>query len=540
MVFSIIAWASTSFQMWWVTIEFDRRTQTNNVRAAYIKVAATSGERLHDMLLRIVMTAPLSFFSSTSSGSILNKFSQDIQLIDTDLPAAAMSLGTQVFKLITQIGLLLSVQRWMLLSIPTALAIVYVIQRVYLHTSRQLRYLELESRSDLFSSFLQTVEGLTTIRAFGWKENMEDKNINFLESSQRAMYILLCLQRWLNLVLDLMVAGIAISTVYLAITFRGKTNGASVGVALNIIIVTTTTLLRLVESWTQLEISFGAIARLKSMKESTPSELREGDLIPDEGWPSKGSLDFRQVTATYDGSRLALNQVSFKVTKGQKVAICGRTGSGKSTLMLSLLGMVDYSGSIYLDGIDLGQVCRKNLRERCFINIAQEAFLMPENTLRFNLDPSHMASDEAICQALEKVGLWQSIRDNTSEQSIACILNRTILSLPVFSAGQTQLLSLARAIIKRDSLVKSDERLKPVLLLDEATSSLDPATETIIHDMIDTEFVHNGHTALLITHRPDILAGRMQSGRDVFVFMKDGSVEAIQGAEEFFVQVEAA
>ena len=103
------------------------------------------------------------------------------------------------------------------------------------------------------------VEGVATIRAFGWERQIENANINYLDKSQQPSYILFCLQRWLNIVLDLMIAAIATGLITLAVVMKGTTTSGQIGMALNIVLVVNTTLLSLVESWTNLEISLGAM-----------------------------------------------------------------------------------------------------------------------------------------------------------------------------------------------------------------------------------------------------------------------------------------
>jgi ATP-binding cassette subfamily C (CFTR/MRP) protein 1 len=285
LLLAFIAWAATSYQAW----------------ITQIGIAARSGKRLHQLLLSIIVNAPLNFYSATDIGVIVNRFSQDIELVDKDLPNAAQSLIAQVCKLLVQLCLLLAVQRLLLLSLPICFGIVYLTQLVYLRTSRQLRLLDIELRSAVVTSFLETIEGITTLRAFGWQKKMEARMIQNLDISQKATFILSCVQRWLNLVLNLMVMVIATSIIALGIWFRSshEASGASIGVAMNVIIVTNTTLISLVESWTKLEISLGAIARLKHMKETTPSEIQAGEVIPELQWPSEGVIELDGVTASY-------------------------------------------------------------------------------------------------------------------------------------------------------------------------------------------------------------------------------------------------
>ncbi len=143
------------------------------------------------------------------------------------------------------------------------------------------------------------VQGISTIRAFGWQKEAAEDNIRCLDASQRPFYLLLCLQRWLNVVLDGLVATVAIAIIWLAVALESVT-GAQIGVALNVILVANTTLLSLVGAWTNLEISLGAVARLREAEKDTPREdLPQETTEPDASWPSAGEVKFVDVTAAY-------------------------------------------------------------------------------------------------------------------------------------------------------------------------------------------------------------------------------------------------
>ncbi|KAH7400242.1 P-loop containing nucleoside triphosphate hydrolase protein [Cadophora sp. MPI-SDFR-AT-0126] len=534
---AFIAWLATSFQAWMTVIV----------------IASQSGAVLHDRLLSAVIGAPLSYFSDNNIGVILNRFGQDIQLVDNQLPSALQSIFVQVFKLAMQAILLFSVQKVMLLTLPFCSAIVYVVQRVYLSTSRQLRFIELESRSAVYSSFLETVEGTATIRAFGWQHEYEQENCRCVDDSQKSFYILLCLQRWLNIVLDLMIAGVATCVIAVAVFLRGSTNGASVGVALNMILVANSTLLKFVENWTSLEISLGAISRLRSTINETPQEDKLWEtLVPPANWPSAGLIEVKDVTVSYNPNAIALKSISMKISAGQKLLICGRTGSGKSTILLTLLHLLDAQrGLIKVDGIDISHVPRSILRQQCFITIPQDPFIFIAASLRFNLDPSGALEDGIIIDALEKTRLWQHFAVHSSHRqephlsdgadAKADDLNPLELQLsyfPVLSAGQLQLLALARAILRtrfqgsysdEASLSASCSHPKRILLLDEATSSLDPETDSIMQDVIRREFTEQGHTVIAISHR---LSTSATGSPDSVAWIKEGRIEKMGRIEE--------
>jgi ABC-type multidrug transport system fused ATPase/permease subunit len=144
------------------------------------------------------------------------------------------------------------------------------------------------------------LEGISHIRAFGWQLQSVDQNISNLDVSQRAHYMMLSVQQWLTLVLDLLVAGLSVIVVSLAVIFRTTTTGGQIGIALLIIQTISGTLVRLLQAWTQLETSLGAVSRIKSLDETVLPEDKEDECLePGIEWPDKGTIEFHNVVASY-------------------------------------------------------------------------------------------------------------------------------------------------------------------------------------------------------------------------------------------------
>ncbi|KAK0733418.1 P-loop containing nucleoside triphosphate hydrolase protein [Lasiosphaeria miniovina] len=548
----IMAWVSTNGIMWF-------RVE---------RIAPISGLFLHKRLAETVLRAPLSYFSATDTGTILNHFSQDIQLVDKRLAMAVSTLGVQAFRLGMQASLIFAVQPIMGATLPLCAAIVYVVQKFYLRTTRQLRLLELESRSAVLTTLLDTSRGVETIRAFGWQRNMADEASHNLDLSRRPWYLLMCLHRWLNVVLDLLVAGLAISIVALSVALHDTTTaggggaGGKIGVTLTVILQANAALTGLIRSWTDLEVSLGAVARLRTVERDTPQDDRvvsdgaaEAEAVA-KAWPSAGHLEIENLSASYNDKAQAFRDVTLDVAPGQTVVVCGRTGSGKSSLLLSLLGLLEtQSGKVTVDGVDISRVPCATVRQRCFVTIAQDAFFLSQAALRFNLDSSGTLADGELVGILDKVGLWQhfasaetepqdSVTENAhasgdaarvpllaaqrqQHQKNSAVLDTPLASLPALSGGQAQLLALARGVAQSRSSSSSSSASKPIVLLDEATSSVDAATEAAMYDVVRDEFVGRGLTVLTVTHRLGAFAARIRPGRDVVVYMKDGRVENV-------------
>lgn len=124
------------------------------------------------------------------------------------------------FMVISQAGLIASGSYYMTISLPFLLIAIFLLQRFYLRTSRQLQILDLEAKRPLYSHFLETLDGVARLRAFGWQQEYEGRNVKHIDYSQRSYYLLYCIQLWLNLALDLIVAVMAVLVVTLAFTLR--------------------------------------------------------------------------------------------------------------------------------------------------------------------------------------------------------------------------------------------------------------------------------------------------------------------------------
>lgn len=191
---------------------------------------------------------------------------------------------------------------YMAIAVPIIILGAFCIQKYYLRTSRQVRLLEIEAKSPLYTHFLESVEGILSIRAFGWVDKFQEQSLEILKTSQAAYYTLQCVQCWLSVVLDLVMAVLVVLLVIIAVkTKRGNTaDAASMGVALTNVMTFSQVLMNLVTSWTQMETSLAAIARIKSFAEETKLEKTTSKFtqLP-PGWPSVGHIEIKNLTAKY-------------------------------------------------------------------------------------------------------------------------------------------------------------------------------------------------------------------------------------------------
>lgn len=191
--------------------------------------------------------------------------------------------------------------KYLTITVPVLGFILFVIQRYYLRTSRQVRLLDIEAKAPLFTQFLETMQGMSIIRAMGWNAPFQERLESVLNRSQKPFYMLFCIQQWLQLVLDCVVMILATILVSLVISLRGQFSAGATGVALNLILSFSTDLMLLIKSWTILETSIGAVSRVQDFVANTPSEIQvETNVTPCPAhWPSRGEVIFRNIVAAY-------------------------------------------------------------------------------------------------------------------------------------------------------------------------------------------------------------------------------------------------
>ncbi|KAL6921168.1 hypothetical protein FSST1_005194 [Fusarium sambucinum] len=447
-----------------------------------VTMVPLSGNNFHQSLLKTVLNAPMSFFATTDTGTTINRFSQDLQLIDMDLPLSALNTFATFVLCIAEMILIAVGSYYTAIAFPFLLATLWVVQHTYLRTSRQLRFMDLEAKSPLYALFTETVTGLATLRAFGWRHALEKKHHELLDRSQKPFYLLYAVQRWLTLVLDMIVTIIAVLVVVLVTQLRGVLSTGLIGVALVNIIQFSQHLKLLLTFWTTLETHIGAISRIKSFTSDTASEHEPQEKEqPPSVWPSKGTIMFDQVSAGYKESEDVLKNITLTIEAGQKIGICGRTGSGKSSMVSCLFRMIDlHGGRIMVDGLDISTIPREEIRTR-LVGVPQDAFLIDGSSVRLNADPAGGLTDAAIEDALKAVELWDIVTDGGG-------LDVSIEELHL-SHGQRQLFCIGRAIL----------RPSPIVVLDEATSSVDSRVDELVQRLVRERF--NNRTVISIVHK---------------------------------------
>uniref|UniRef100_A0A8C5LFT0 ATP-binding cassette sub-family C member 10 n=1 Tax=Jaculus jaculus TaxID=51337 RepID=A0A8C5LFT0_JACJA len=429
--------------------------------------------------------APVTFFDSTPTGRILNRFSSDVACADDSLPFLLNILLANSVGLLGLLAVLGSGLPWLLLLLPALSLIYYHVQHHYRASSRELRRLGSLTLSPLYTHLADTLMGLPVLRAAGATYRFEEENQQLLELNQRCQFASCAATQWLDIRLQLMGAAVvsAIAVIALVQHQQGLANPGLVGLSLSYALSLTGLLSGLVSSFTQTEAMMVSVERLEEYSCDLPQEPRGQPLQQGIGWLTQGSVEFQDVVLVYrPGLPNALDGVTFCVQPGEKLGIVGRTGSGKSSLFLVLFRLLEPSaGRVLLDGVDTSQLELAELRSQLAI-IPQEPFLF-SGSVRENLDPQGLHEDRALWQVLEQCHLSEVI---VSVGGLDGKLGEGGRSL---SLGQRQLLCLARALL-------TDAK---ILCIDEATASVDQKTDQLLQQTICKRFANK--TVLTIAHR---------------------------------------
>lgn len=450
---------------------------------AYGVICAASA--IHNRLLDRVLKATVTFFDVTPLGRILNRFSSDLYSIDDSLPFILNILLANAFGLLGMLVVISYGLPWVLVPLFPLALLYYQTQNFYRHTSRELKRLCSLTLSPIYSHFSETITGLGTIRASCSAARFREENSKRLEQNQRCLFVSYAAMQWLDI--RLQVIGVAVVTgLGLIAVIQHQysfVDPGLLGLSLSYALSITQLLSGLIFSFTQTEMQLVSVERTEEYSTELPTEPQQLNAQLPAAWPEHGSLEFCNVVLAYrEGLPNALDGVSLVVQPGEKIGIVGRTGSGKSTMFLALFRMVELNqGQILLDQLDISTVGVAQLRSRLAI-IPQDPFLF-SGTVRDNLDPCQRQEDQQLRDVLDQCHL----------SAVVCRMGGLDAEVgergKFFSAGQRQLLCLARALLTQAK----------VLCIDEATASVDQKTDKLLQQTIREKF--QDKTVLTIAHR---------------------------------------
>lgn len=452
-----------------------------------------SAKVLFTDMLRAVLRAPLEFFETTPHGRITNRFSFDTDICDIGLYLKMSNALSSIFWGLNAIGVLVVVSPLCAIGLAVILGMFVRVWNWYRCSSRELQRLDAAARSPIQALFSEAIDGALYIRAFGQAETFASQQARHLDVSLRAIWSFQSANRWLTVRTELMGGLVMVAvggTIWLT---RSNLDGGYAGLALVWALNLTVTFGFMIRDGTEAESRMTSVERVLSFSDLVPeAPLQLGGLPIGSAqagagatgrWITEGKLEFRAVEMRYRaGLPLALAGLSFSLEGGERCAVVGRTGAGKSSIAVALFRLVEpCGGSVLIDGIDCATLGLHALRRDGGLASIPQDPLIFEGSLRRNLDPfdEFRGREDKLVDVLERCCLGVVLQ----------ALGGLDTPLAELSMGQRQLLCLGRALL----------RAPRILVMDEATASVDLATDKLIQTTVRTCFAEA--TVLCVAHR---------------------------------------
>ena len=459
---------------------------------------------------------PLKYFDSNSIGDVLSRVTNDVDMIGQTLNQSVTTFVTAVVMLVGSV-IMMFVTNWIMAFTAIGASLIgfvfmfLIMGKSQKYFARQQRYL-----GDINGHIEESYAGHNVVKAYNAEGNVKktfnDLNYKLYTSAWKSQFFSGLMQPLMVFIGNF--GYVAVCVVGAVLLVNGSIGGFGTIVAFTMYVrLFTSPLSQLAQAFTSMQSAAAASERVFEFLEEPELSDESGKTRSLPADKVRGDVSFEHVHFGYDPDRIIINDFSAEAKAGQKVAIVGPTGAGKTTMVNLLMRFYELNGGcIKIDGIPTDELTRENVHD-LFCMVLQDTWLF-EGTIRENVVYSKQnVTDEEVERACKAVGLHHYVM--TLPQGYDTVLD----DKATLSAGQKQLVTIARAMIEN----------APMLILDEATSSVDTRTEVLIQRAMDK--LTEGRTSFIIAHRLSTI-----KNADLILVMKDGDIIEKGNHEQLLAQ----
>lgn len=478
-------------------------------------VANRFAQSLRTQISHKINKLPLRYYDTHSYGDILSRVTNDVDTIATSLN---QSLGTLVGAITLFIGsiIMMFYTNWILALTGILSSLIgFVFMFIILSKSQKYFNARQVELGNLNGHIEEIYSNHNVVKAYNGEKEASSKfdelNKRVYECNRKSQFLSGLMQPIMNFIGNF--SYVAVCVVGAILTMNGHITFGVIVAFMMYVRLFTSPLTQIAQGMTNLQTSAAASERIFEFLEE-PEMDDQKDITKNLSLKDvKGNIDFEHIKFSYDGEKNVIKDFSCNVHQGEKVAIVGPTGAGKTTMVNLLMKFYNISdGDITIDGTSIKELSRENIHDM-FIMVLQDTWLF-NGTIRDNIKYNkENVTDEQIWEALKTVGIDKFVK------TLPGGLDAVITDNDSISAGQKQLLTIARGMIKD----------APFLILDEATSSVDTRTEELVQQAMDK--LTEGRTSFIIAHRLSTIRNA-----DMILVMNEGNIIEQGNHEELMAQ----
>ena len=466
-------------------------------------VSNNFARKLRNRISIKINNLPLRYFDKNQTGDVLSRVTNDVDTIAQSMNQSLASLVSATTLLVGTVIMMFVTNYLMAITAIVASLIGFVFMFMILSKSQKYFRARQEELGRLNSHIEEVYSGLLVVKAYNGKATSDEKfdeiNKKVYDANRKSQFLAGIMQPMMMFIGNF--GYVAVCIVGALLTVNGSITFGVIVAFITYVRLFTSPLAEIAQAMNSMQSTAAASERVFEFLDEEEMDNQENITKVLKKSKVKGNIEFKHVKFGYDESRVIINDFSAKATPGQKIAIVGPTGAGKTTMVNLLMKFYEInSGDILIDGVSTKELSRENIHS-LFTMVLQDTWLFGGTVKENIIYNRENVSEEKINEVCDTVGLTHFIKTLPQGFDTDISQNDSV------SAGQRQLLTIARGMIED----------APFLILDEATSNVDTRTEELIQHAMDK--LMEGRTSFIIAHRLSTI-----KNADLILVMKDGNI----------------